>query len=174
MMRYTVTLDGHAYEIDVDEGTLTVDGEPLEATLTPVDGTPVHALRIGSASHRVLAERDGEGAWRLDVDGRPARVEVVDERTRRLREMTRAVAGSEGPRPVKAPMPGLVVRVEVGEGDEVADGQGVVIVEAMKMENELKAEAPARVSRIRVAAGDTVEKDQVLVEFEPLDGEEAP
>ena len=68
-------------------------------------------------------------------------------------------------------MPGLVVRVEVDEGDAVQEGQGVVIVEAMKMENELTAEAPARVKRVLVKAGDTVVKDQPLIEFDTLDEE---
>jgi biotin carboxyl carrier protein len=69
-------------------------------------------------------------------------------------------------------MPGMVVRVEVAEGDPVAAGDGLVIVEAMKMENELRAAGPARVKVILAAAGSAVEKDQVLMEFEPLAGEE--
>lgn len=170
-MHYTVTLDGRTWQIVIDDDGLTVDGEAVDATLTPVPGTPLHALRFGAASHRVVAGRTGDGVWSLDVDGRPAEVEVVDERTRRLREMAGAAAGADGPRPVKAPMPGLVVKVEVEEGQSLEPGQGIVIVEAMKMENELRAEVPARVSRIHVSAGDTVEKDQVLVELSPLDGE---
>ena len=67
---------------------------------------------------------------------------MVDERSHAIREMTGSVAGPSGPRPVKAPMPGLVVKLEVAVGDEVVAGQGLVIVEAMKMENELKVEAP--------------------------------
>jgi len=70
-------------------------------------------------------------------------------------------------------MPGLVIKVEVQEGDAVVGGQGLVIVEAMKMENELKAEGEGRVARVLVAPGQTVEKDQVLVEFEsPEDASE--
>jgi biotin carboxyl carrier protein len=68
-------------------------------------------------------------------------------------------------------MPGLVVRVEVAPGDEVEAGQGLVIVEAMKMENELKAARAARVKAVHVVAGAAVEKDAVLVEFEPLEVE---
>jgi biotin carboxyl carrier protein len=70
-------------------------------------------------------------------------------------------------------MPGMVMRVEVAVGDTVAVGQGVVIVEAMKMENELKAPAAARVASVEVQAGVAVEKDQVLVTFAPLDEEDA-
>jgi pyruvate carboxylase subunit B len=168
-MRYIVTLEGSTHEVHIDGDTVLLDGEPVEATITRVEGTPLHALRIGTRSHRVIAERDGDGIWRMDVGGRPARADVVDERTHRLREMAGAAAGAEGPRPIKAPMPGLVVKVEVEVGEVVDAGQGIVIVEAMKMENELDAEIAARVSAIRVAAGDTVEKDQVLVEFEPLE-----
>jgi len=93
---------------------------------------------------------------------------VVDERTRSLEEMTGAREGAKGPKVLKAPMPGMVVRVEVEEGDEVAEGRGLVIVEAMKMENELKSDGVAKVKKILVGPGEAVEKDQVLIEFEPL------
>ncbi len=172
-MLYTVTLDGRSWEIEIDDDGLRVDGEPVEAALTSIPGTDLHALRVGAASHRVVAGRDGAGRWRLNVDGRPAEVEVVDERTLRLREMAGAAGAADGPRPVKAPMPGLVVKVEVEEGQPVAEGQGIVIVEAMKMENELRAAVPAVVARVLVAPGDTVEKDQVLVELASPDGDDA-
>ena len=171
-MRYTVTLEGHEREVRIEGDEVLLDGEPVDAHITRIEGTPTYALRIGHASHRILAERDPDGVWHLDVDGRPARAEVVDERTRRLREMAGAAAGAEGPRPVKAPMPGLVVKVEVDEGEHVEAGQGIVIVEAMKMENELRADVAAIVSKIRVSAGDTVDKDQVLVEFDPIEEDE--
>jgi pyruvate carboxylase subunit B len=79
--------------------------------------------------------------------------------------MTGAQEGSKGPKALRAPMPGLVVKVEVREGDTVFSGQGLVIVEAMKMENELKSERDGTVKRVAVEPGQTVEKDQVLVEF---------
>ena len=74
--------------------------------------------------------------------------------------------GPTGPKPLRAPMPGLVVQLEVAEGDQVTSGQGLVIVEAMKMENELKSEGEGTVKRILVEPGQAVDKDQVLVEFE--------
>jgi biotin carboxyl carrier protein len=66
-------------------------------------------------------------------------------------------------------MPGMVVKIEVAEGDRVEAGQGVAIVEAMKMENELRAGGPGVVARIHVREGDAVEKDQVLVDLAPLE-----
>ena len=71
-------------------------------------------------------------------------------------------------KPLAAPMPGLVVQVAVQEGDDVAAGDTVLIVEAMKMENELRAAATARVTRVRVAPGEAVEKGQLLTEFEAV------
>lgn len=67
-------------------------------------------------------------------------------------------------------MPGVVVKVQVAVGDRVEEGQGIVIVEAMKMENDLRAEGAAIVKTIRVAAGDVVEKDDVLIELAPVEG----
>jgi biotin carboxyl carrier protein len=93
----------------------------------------------------------------------------VDERTRAIREMAGVKEGTRGPKALRAPMPGLVVKVEIREGDAVVEGQGLVIVEAMKMENELKAEGEGRVARILVEPGQAVEKDQVMVEFEAPD-----
>jgi pyruvate carboxylase subunit B len=83
--------------------------------------------------------------------------------------MTGAAVAAHGPRPIVAPMPGMVVKVEVAEGDVVREGQGVVIVEAMKMENELRAAGAGRVRRVHVSRGQAVEKDQVLVELEPVE-----
>ena len=65
-------------------------------------------------------------------------------------------------------MPGLIVKVEVRETDRVEPGQGLVIIEAMKMENELRAEASARVAKIHVVHGDAVEKGQLLIDLAPL------
>lgn len=186
-MRYFVTIEGDvtpasddqapdgAIEVVVTPEGLSVDGEPVEARLLSIEGTDAHRLEIGHASHRISARRGAQsGVWSLHLDGLAAEVEVVDERTRVIRALARAAAGSSGPRPVRAPMPGLVVRIEVAEGDVVQPGQGVAIVEAMKMENELRAEAEGRVTRIAVKTGDTVNKDQVLIELAALDeGEEA-
>ena len=80
--------------------------------------------------------------------------------------MTGVSEESGGPKPLRAPMPGLVVKIEADEGDDVFQCQGLIIVEAMKMENELKSDGAGRISRILVEPGQTVEKDQVLVEFE--------
>ena len=157
--------------LDVEGETLEgepMEPEPMELELAPPTPSPVRSVRLGGRSLRVLPHRDADGVWTLEVEGRRYRAEVLDRGQEAVRQARRAAGGGGGLLPLKAPMPGLVVRVEVAEGDEVAAGQGLVIVEAMKMENELKATRAARVRAVHVVAGATVEKDAVLVEFEAM------
>jgi pyruvate carboxylase subunit B len=169
-MRYHVTLGGRKVVVELAPDGVRVDGAARAADLETIPGGPVRSLLLDGASYRVVARSAGGGRWGLQVRGRHFEVDVIDERTRRIREMIAAGAPPAGPKPVRAPMPGLVVRVEVQVGDRVRPGQGLVIVEAMKMENELRAEAAARVTAIRVAAGEAVERDQVLIDLGPEEG----
>lgn len=166
-MRYFVTIGERTIEVDLSGDRPTVDGEPVDAELARLPGTPVRHLLADGASIGLVAKQAGDrGHWELHLDGHRFEAEVIDERRRAIREMTGAAAGPQGPKPVRAPMPGMIVRVEVEAGESVSAGQGVVIIEAMKMENELKAEAEGVVARVLVAEGQAVEKGAVLVEFE--------
>jgi pyruvate carboxylase subunit B len=164
-MRYVVHVAGRRIEVRGEGEELRVDGVPIEADLAPGNGAQVRSFLVGGRSLRVLPERDAQGGWVLEIDGVLHRAEVLDRAQDSARAARKAAASASGPSPLKAPMPGLVVRVEVATGDVVAAGQGVVIVEAMKMENELKAPAAARVTAVKVGEGATVERGQVLVEF---------
>jgi pyruvate carboxylase subunit B len=161
-----VTLGDRIFRIDLGPEGVLVEGRPVQAELQSLPRTPVRSLLLDGASHRLVARRPGPGQWELHLGGRQLLAAVVDERTRAIREMVGASSKPTGPRPVCAPMPGLVTRVDVAAGDWVELGAGLIIVEAMKMENELRAEHAGRVRRLLIAAGSTVEKDQVLIEFE--------
>jgi biotin carboxyl carrier protein len=165
-MRYFVTVGEKTYDIDVNGDRVTVDGEAMDVELLQVAGTPLRRLSVNGESHRVVAERSAaRGEWDLHVDGFHLTAEVVDERTRAIRTMTARSDGPKGLKPIKAPMPGMIMRIDVNVGDKVKAGQGVVIIEAMKMENELKAEAAGTVSKVAVSPGTAVEKGTVLIEF---------
>ena len=170
-MRYYVTVEGRTVEVELAGETPLVDGAPVAAELSLVPGTPTRHLVIDGRSHLVVATSEGGGRWELHVDGERFEAEVVDERTRAIRAMTGQGPAVAGPKPVKAPMPGLVVRVQVAVGERVAKGASVVIIEAMKMENDLKAERAGVVARILVEPGEAVEKGAVLVEFEAEEGD---
>jgi biotin carboxyl carrier protein len=173
-MRYFVTIAGRTLEVELRGDAVLVDGDPLSLDVAAVPGTTLRHLLAGGASVLLAAQRGSDaGSWELQLDGVRYEVDVEDERTRAIRSRVGAAEGARGPRPVKAPMPGLVVRVEVAPGEQVAAGQGVVIVEAMKMQNELKADGPGVVRKIHVQAGTAVEKGVTLVEFDELPAEGA-
>lgn len=165
-MKYSVTIGNRTLEVELGPEGVTIDGVHASVDFAEMDGTDVYSLLLEGRSHRVLAARESAHTWSLHLSGRHLLAGVLDERTQAIQEMTGRADQSAGPKTLTAPMPGLVVKVEVEPGDEVYPGQGLVTVEAMKMENELRCEHPGRVSRVSISPGDAVEKDQVLVEFE--------
>jgi pyruvate carboxylase subunit B len=165
-MRYFVTVHDQTFEVELSAAGIAVDGEAVSADLWAVPDSPVHRLEIGGRSHALHATTPAAGEWHIHLDGERFVVKVEDERTRAIRAMTGSGAAGSATKPVRAPMPGLVVRIAVVPGDVVAAGQGVLIMEAMKMENELKADAAGTVRSVLVTPGQAVEKGTVLIEFE--------
>ena len=165
-MRYHVTLDGREVEIDLRGETPLVDGEPVAAHLSTIAGSELRHLLLGAESHTLLARPGARrGEWHLTLNGRPIEVDALDERTRAIREMSGG-GEADAARVAAAPMPGLVVRVNVEVGQAVTAGQGVIVVEAMKMENELKSPVDGVVKSIEVSTGAAVEKGEVLIVLE--------
>lgn len=170
-MKYIVDVAGERIVVEVDGASVRVDGERLTASLETIEGTPVRLLRVGDEVHRVIARRDGaRGRYALDVDGWQFSAEALNERMRAIRDLAAQSTESSGPAPLLAPMPGMVVRVLIAEGDDVVAGQGLVVIEAMKMENELRASTGGRVTAVRAVAGTAVDKGAVLVELEAVPG----
>jgi biotin carboxyl carrier protein len=164
-MKYIVSVAGAEIEVEVDGDRVTVAGTTRTATLRPVARTPARQLLVDGRPTVLSLRATGRGQWTLGMLGDRWDVEVVDERTRHIRSLTGGAHATRGPATVRAPMPGLVVRVLVETGQEVSAGAGMVVLEAMKMENELQAPADGVVKGVRVAAGEPVEKGQVLVEL---------
>ncbi len=168
-MKYIVDVHGERVTVELDGTQAVVDGERVEVSLSSIEGTPVRLLRIGEEVHRLVARRgETRGCWALDLDGRRVEAEALDERMRAIRDLTAAAAAASGPAPLMAPMPGLVVRVSVGVGDTVSAGQGLVVVEAMKMENELRASVAGVVTAVLAIPGQAVDKGALLVELGPI------
>jgi biotin carboxyl carrier protein len=166
-MKYIVSVNDVRRTIERDGDRVSENGRDSRAVLEEVGGTPVRLVKIDDEVHRVIVrQRTSKGVYELWLDGHVYRVEALDERARAIRDLSAAAAGPSGPAPVVAPMPGLVVRVTAAEGDEVEPGQGLVVMEAMKMENELRAPGKGRVKRVLVSPGTAVEKGAVLVEME--------
>jgi pyruvate carboxylase subunit B len=166
-VKYFVKLGEQEVEVIVDGDTVTANGQTHQASLSSVAGTPVSLLRLGDDVKRVVARRgDSRGRYSLWLDGFRFEAEALDERARTIRELTGAAAAATGPAPIVAPMPGMIVRVAAQVGDQVQPGQGIVVMEAMKMENELRATSAGTVRAVLVTAGTAVEKGAVLLELE--------
>ena len=166
-MKYVVRIGDETLEVTLEGTSVLVDGVAIPARLTSLEGTPVRLLTLGDEVHRVLVRRgETRGRYAIWLDGFRHDVEALDERTRAIRALSGAAATPQGPAPLKAPMPGLVVRVNVQPGDQVQAGQGVVVIEAMKMENELRSASAGRVKAVHATPGMPVEKGALLVELE--------
>jgi biotin carboxyl carrier protein len=166
-MKFLVDVNCARHSVVTDKGAATVDGATESATLDVANGTPARTLRIGDRVVRVVVHaREAKGRYVLDIDGHRYHVEALGERARAIQELAARSAPPAGPAPVIAPMPGLVVRVNVAVGDAVTAGQGVLVMEAMKMENELRAATAGTVKQVHAAVGTAVEKGTILIEME--------
>jgi biotin carboxyl carrier protein len=141
------------------EMTCAVDGRVMRIDARILASGVISLLLEGGRQVRCVLDVSPEGEAVI-VDGRRVEFAVSDPRS------LRASRGADGPRAVKAPMPGRVVRVLVAVGDEVAAQQGLVVIEAMKMQNELKSPKAGRVARLGAAEGETVQPGEVLVVVE--------
>jgi len=163
-MKYYVLIGGATHEVEVEGGRVVVNGATLEAHLAAVPGTPLYHLLLGGESWTVAAQPlDGLGRWALGMVGERVEVTAVDERTHQIQALTQRGRPAPTEGTVRAPMPGLVFRIEVAVGQRVDAGAGLVVVEAMKMENELRASRPAVVQTVHVIVGQAVEKGTPLV-----------
>ncbi len=155
--RVSARREGDGWVVDLDGREIAVDAG------LPRPGV-VHVVRGGTSSDAVMTRTDA--GWDVTLDGVRHRLAVVDERRKALAALTGEGAGG-GTQVISTSMPGKVVALLVAEGDEVEAGQGVVVIEAMKMENELRASGPGVVQAIPVAVGDAVEGGAELVRIAP-------
>ncbi len=139
-----------------------MDGKVYEVDFESVSGQPVYSLIVDGKSQEGYVAR-GEDDWQVLLHGRLFPITVEDEREKRLRSAAGGGVAETGEFHLRAPMPGLVVAIPVEEGQAIKRGQVLVILESMKMQNELKAPRDGTVGRLRVKAGETVEQKQTLL-----------
>ena len=166
-MTYDVAIDGKSYRVELKRGqpeyACRVDGR--EVALESVSGgREVLWLLIGGRSYEVRREAQADGVMHLEVRGRRYAVEVRDPRA--FQGQRAAAGASAGPVRLVAPMPGKVVRLLKAEGAQVEAGEGVVVVEAMKMQNEIRSPRKGVVKKILAAAGAAVSAGETLVVVE--------
>lgn len=162
MSRYITTINGKTFEIDIDkDGNILVNGEKREVDFVALRPSLYNIVMQNRSYEMVLDEHDGE--YEVMLRGRLYTGEVLDERAQLLATQRTGTGATSGEISIKAPMPGLVVTIPVSEGQEIKSGQTVVILESMKMQNELKAPRDGTIARISAQAGQTVEQGKLLV-----------
>ncbi len=166
-MKYVVDVEGDTFAVEIRDDAVLVDGEPILAHVERIAGTPMVDVAIGTTRHLLAVQDTGSrGGYSVTTDDYRLLAQAHDEHTQRLREMGANRAHRTGPLQLIAPMPGLIVRVEVQPGDVVEMGRALVVMEAMKMENELRATGAGTVKHVHAQAGVAVEKGTVLLEIE--------
>ena len=164
-MKYITTVNNKRFEIDIDsDGNIVLDGDPRLVDFRAMEGNSVFSLIIDNISYEaVVEERDGK--YHVLIRGDQYEVMVQDERALRLAEAAGGglMGASSGEVVIRSPMPGGIVAVPVKEGQDVKKGQTVVVLESMKMENELKAPRDGTIAHVHVAPGDSVEQNKALI-----------
>lgn len=166
MSRYYVEAEDRTLEIEFEEqGDLLLvklGEDRMLVDLKQVNEPSLYSMVIDNRSYEVFVEQQ-EGEYDVLIAGELFRLRVQDEWARRLANIQRRSRGQEGDLPVKAPMPGIVLAVEVEPGDRVERGQGLMVLGAMKMENQIKAPRAGVVKSISCQQGQTVEQGRVLL-----------
>jgi len=168
-MKYRVGIEEETVELEVkhagDEIQVVLGDRVLTADVVRIGGSPVYSLVLDGKSYEISAHRR-EGKFELVLAGENYDALVMDERAMRIAEATEDVAGQLSGETVVAPMPGVVIGIAVAVGEVVAAGQGVLTLEAMKMENELKSTVAGEVKEIKVEVGQGVAQGEPLVVIE--------
>ena len=166
-----VVIQGQTYNLDLTQnGSLTtgiINHNNFKADIITVDQNNYHVLKDNKSFNVEISDINyEEKKLNLKINGYNYSVNVLDDLDILLKEMGMDNLSAKKIKELKAPMPGLVLDILVKEGDEVKEGDKLLVLEAMKMENNLKAEAGAKIKTIKCKKGQAVEKNEVLIIFE--------
>jgi len=160
-MKYEAEIDGIHKRIEIEQKNglvqATVDDRDYELTVVQPEAG-VYLLFLGASVYEARVCGLQEDSFHVEVGSRAFSARFIDRKHRR----SGGDSAQAGHQFLTAPMPGKVIRVLVSRGDQVKAGQGVMIVEAMKMQNEVKSPKAGQISEIKVSEGDTVTANQVL------------
>jgi biotin carboxyl carrier protein len=161
-LKYVASVNGKTFEIEINQnGRVTIDGADRAVdfkALLP----PLYSLLVDNASYEALVE-ERLGQLHVMMLGDLYDVTVTDEREQRLAAASSGFQVDQGEISIRSPMPGMIVAVPVAAGQEVKAGEALIVLESMKMENQLKAPRDGTVSHIHVTPGERVEQNRLLL-----------
>ena len=162
-MKYITTIGTTEFSVEViDKGHISVNGKIMEVDFESISGQPVYSMLIDGKSYEAYVNATDD-EWQVLLQGQQYPVKVQDEREMRLRAAAGGKPLTSGDFQLKAPMPGLVIDIPVQENQQIEKGQVLIILESMKMQNELRSPRAGKVERIKVKAGESVEQRQTLL-----------
>ncbi|MEM6522504.1 MAG: biotin/lipoyl-containing protein [Bacteroidota bacterium] len=163
---YSAKIENREYNITIDRNGITLNGKPFEWDVKQLGENSYHIIK-GDVSYNLEVE-----SWSADekiahvkINGKQVVVEAKDKLDLLLEELGMDKLSSSQVNDIKAPMPGLILSLSVEEGQEVKQGDPLLILEAMKMENVIKSPNDGIIKSIKAGQGDSVEKNQVLIQF---------
>lgn len=167
-MKYHTTVNEVEFEVELLEaGQVRVNDRVYQVDFSDVDGGQAFSLLVDGRSFEAFLTTDEDTGLQVVIHGIRYAAEVIDEHEKLLRQVSGDAGAATGVYELAAPMPGLVVKVPVAVGDEVAKGDVLVILESMKMQNELKSPQAGVVTVVNVVDGDNVEKRDVMMILGP-------
>jgi biotin carboxyl carrier protein len=162
-MKYVTTIDGREYLIDIlDEHQVSVDGVIQQVDFMPVGDQQVYSLVVNGISVDANVYLD-EDTWQVLFQGNLYSASVEDEREKRLRAALGGRVAEHVDYHLKAPMPGMVISIPVNEGQTIHKGDVLVVLESMKMQNELRSPRDGKVIRVRIKPGERVEQKETIL-----------
>ncbi len=169
--QFDVSVGDRSYRLAVlDDRHIEIDGQVCDYSIRQT-GPGTYSLILDASGFEIAAVagngRSDAAQTELLVNGVSVALTVDDRRSQLRKGMLQGSSRSSGTQIIRAPMPGKVVRVEVKPGDHVGPGTGLIILEAMKMENEIKSTGTGIVERVQVEQGKAVEKDELLISIRP-------
>lgn len=165
-MKYITTIDNQPLTIEIDDlEQLTLGGKKVNYDFQPSSDPTLFSLLMGNKSYELRVTPGDEG-YTVQLDGGHFDVQVADERTHRLAGVKGRLASGTGEIIIKSPMPGVIIDLLVKAGDPVEQGQTLLILESMKMHNELKAPRKAMVKEVRVEVGAHLNQKETMLVLE--------
>jgi len=162
--QFLVDVDGQRVSIvRSNDQLLVINHHPVDASLVKLQPN-LYSLLLNGSSHVIHVHDESESL--LTIDGQTVQCMMVSERSELIQRYKQESTDDHSHAELRAPMPGLIANILTRVGDQVTKGQGLVVLEAMKMENELQSPCTSRIQHIHIKEKDAVAMDALLIEFE--------
>jgi len=159
--------DAHTFQIDIADNRFQLDGKDLSLDVLTINEGQMHFIYNNrSLTAELVSDNPETKSMLFKINGKLCEVHVEDQYDLLLKELGLTADLNKSALEIKAPMPGLVLNVNVQEGQEIKKGDNLLVLEAMKMENMLKSSTEGIIKKIYICKGDKVEKNQVLIAFQ--------